>query len=103
MSAPTLVTIEHFVIGMLHYKNRVSYYDHMDEPGWPQRVYPGGDKPLLVLSECEAYVAGLLNAREPVKPKAAKPKKPRHTGRPAKVLRPPVAEGGAQGGDNGQA
>ena len=108
--AVKLVTIDHFVKEMLGYKSHVSYYNHLDDEGWPQRVYPGG-KPMLVLSECEAYVASLLSDRTPpptpfVKSKAgqgvrANQPKRGHAGRPAKVLRPPDTEGGAQGPDNG--
>lgn len=103
-----LVTIDHFIMEMLGYKSRITYYNHLDDEGWPQRVYPGG-KPMLVLAECEAYMAKLLSDRSPpkgpfVKSKAGQgvranqPK--RHTGRPAKVL-PPRAEGAAKGADNG--
>ena len=91
-----LVSIEYFVTQMLGYKAKSTYYQHMHEPGWPQRVYPGS-KAMLVLSECEAYIAKLKADRTPapVKP----PKVKRHTGRPAKLH--PLAEGGAQGADNG--
>ena len=92
--APTkLVTVDYFMMEMLGFKNRASYYNHLDDEGWPQRVYPGGDKPMLVLAECEAYIA-LLKAkreREPYrKAKAGQGTREglpvrRHPGRPAKV------------------
>ena len=102
----TLITIDQFMVDMLGYKSRVSYYNHLDDKGWPQRVYPGG-KPMLVLSECQAYMESLLETRAPVPftrsmagtgVRAGQPKR-RHAGRPAKVLRP---EGGAHGPDDGQ-
>lgn len=80
---PRFVTIEFFVKTMLGYKHRVSYYDHINDPGWPQRVYPGG-KPMLVYDECIAYQRQKMAERE------APPKAPpsdgrkRHVGRPAK-------------------
>lgn len=91
-----LVTVDYFIKEMLGYKHRSTYYNHLDVPGWPQRVYPGG-KPMLVLAECEAFMAKLLAERTPQKVvkhrKEPDPLK-RHPGRPAKVLRPPVAEEG---------
>jgi len=94
------ITIDEFVKGMLRYKSRISYYDHIDDEGWPQRVFVG--KPMLVKSECEAYVRKLLADRT-AKPfvkstadqgvRAKQPGKRRHPGRPAKVLR--AQEGGA--------
>lgn len=103
-----LVTIDYFIKEMMGWKTLSSYYSHIDDEGWPQRVYPNTKKPMLVLSECQAYIDGLMANREkPVaKFKRAKAgegvradQKPRHRGRPAKVLRPP--EGGSQGADNG--
>lgn len=77
------VTIGFFVKEMLGYAALSTYYNHIDDPDWPQRVYPGG-KPMLVYDECVAYMRKLMARREPpppfVKPK---PKRPRHPGRPA--------------------
>ena len=59
---PRFVTIDYFVKDMLGYKHRVSYYDHLNDPGWPQRVYPGG-KPMLVYDECVAYQRQIMADR----------------------------------------
>lgn len=80
---PRFVTIDFFVKDMLGYKHRVSYYDHINDPGWPQRVYPGGTKPMLVYDECVAYQRMKMAEREG-KPKASAPAGKRHVGRPAK-------------------
>ncbi|AZO68416.1 hypothetical protein [Mesorhizobium sp. M6A.T.Cr.TU.016.01.1.1] len=83
------VTIEQFVIDMLGYKSRISYYDHVKDPGWPQRAYLAG-KPLLVYDECVAFLQRMMDARNPPPPfKRPEPPdgKKRHIGRPAKVPR----------------
>lgn len=59
------VTITYFIKNMLGFKARGTYYNHLDEPGWPQRVYPVG-KPMLVYSECLAYQRKLEAARGPL-------------------------------------
>jgi hypothetical protein len=94
--APTHCTIDHFCREMLGLKSKVSYYNHVNDPGWPQRVYPTG-KPLLVLAECEAFVKTLDATRRapfrfkkpapPPAPPAAPPPaaRKRHPGRPAKL------------------
>jgi len=90
-----LVTIEFFVKNMLGYKSKVTYYNHIDDEGWPQRVWPGG-KPMLVYSECLAYLERLKANRAPpaepyVKPNKKNPgARQRHPGRPARLLRPPA-------------
>ena len=84
-----LITIDEFIKGMLGYKSRITYYNHIEDEGWPQRVYPGG-KPMLVLSECLKYLDLLKANREPpptpyVKPNKKNPGAPkRHPGRPAR-------------------
>lgn len=52
---PELITIEEFM-AMLGYKSSVSYYNHRNDKDFPQRVYPGGNKPFLLKSECVAFV-----------------------------------------------
>ncbi|RJT28403.1 hypothetical protein D3227_34365 [Mesorhizobium waimense] len=83
-----LATIDYFIKDMLGYKSRVSYYNHINEPGWPQRVYLAGRKPMLVYDECLAYQRRLMAERDPPPPDK-KPELPdgkqRHVGRPAKV------------------
>ncbi|MER9336034.1 hypothetical protein NKJ06_18925 [Mesorhizobium sp. M0293] len=79
---PRFVTIDYFVKTMLGYKHRVSYYDHINDPGWPQRVYPGG-KPMLVYDECVAYQRQKMAERDPQRPTPTNGRK-RHVGRPAK-------------------
>lgn len=87
---PRFVTIDYFVMEMLGYKNRTTYYNHINDEGWPQRVYPAG-KPMLVYDECVAYQQRIIADRTPppepyVKPKKAGPK--RHVGRPARASAP---------------
>ncbi|ESY01511.1 hypothetical protein X755_06965 [Mesorhizobium sp. LNJC405B00] len=78
---------------MLGYKSRVSYYNHLDDEGWPQQRYPSGAKPMLVYEECVAYMEAIEGKRSkptlqqtPGKPSPPGGKK-RHVGRPAKPLR----------------
>jgi hypothetical protein len=82
------VTIDYFIKEMLGYKSRITYYNHLNDPGWPQRVYPAG-KPMLVYDECVAYQQQLMSERKPPPgpfTKAVPPGgKKRHPGRPAKV------------------
>jgi hypothetical protein len=83
---PKFVTIDFFIKEMLGYKSRITYYNHLTDKGWPQRVYPGG-KPMLVYDECVAYLQQLMDKRAPKGPfKKAEPPggKKRHPGRPAK-------------------
>jgi hypothetical protein len=57
------VTIDYFVIEMLGFRSRSTYYNHVGDPGWPQRVYPTG-KPMLVYDECVAYQKMLMDQRD---------------------------------------
>lgn len=86
---PRFVTIDYFIKDMLGYSNRTSYYNHMDDPGWPQRVYPAG-KPMLVYDECVAYQRQIMANRTPPAEAYVKPSKKlgekRHVGRPAKAV-----------------
>ena len=82
---PRFVTVEHFMVDMLGFKHKQSYYDHVDKPGWPQRVYPGG-KAMLVLEECVAYQRRLMEERG--KPKTQAPPPKRRPGRPVKAAQP---------------
>jgi hypothetical protein len=75
---PRFVSIEYFWRDMLGFKSKQWFYQHKDDPGMPQRVYIGSD-PKLVYDECVAYMHRLMAARA-AKPK---PKRKRHTGRPA--------------------
>lgn len=87
------VTIEYFIKTMMGYKSKVSYYNHLDDERWPQRVYPGGGKPMLIYDECVAYQEWLIKrGRRPEGQKFRKHKLPplpdgrkRHAGRPAKA------------------
>lgn len=75
-------TIDHFM-KMLGYKTRVSYYNHVGDPGFPQRVY-SGSKAYLIHSECVAYLKKVEADRTlPASPPL--PAKKRHPGRPAKL------------------
>lgn len=91
-SHPRFVTIDYFIKDMLGYKSRISYYNHIKDPRWPQRVYPTGDKPMLDFDECVAFMEWKKGNREkPATPfKKSRPEplpggKKRHPGRPAKV------------------
>jgi|SRR5882672_1625526 len=87
------VTIEYFIKEMMGYKSKVSYYNHLNDEGWPQRVYPGSGKPLLRYEDCVAYQEMLLKQggkrptgtfkkrRLPPLPDGRK----RHSGRPVKA------------------
>jgi hypothetical protein len=80
------VTIMYFIKNMLGFTARATYYNHLDEPGWPQRVYPTGTKkPMLVYSECLAYLRQ-LEAKRAAPPPVPEPAKKRRPGRP--VSRP---------------
>lgn len=90
------VTLKYFAVEMLGYKDVVSYYNHMHEPGFPQRVYPtGAKKPMLVYEECVAYQERVMNARStaPTEPRsrkktvpvARKPKRGRPAGSKKKI------------------
>ncbi len=76
-----LVTIDYFM-EMLGGVARSWYYRHATDAGIPRRVYPAGGKPMLVLSECQAYVDQLKAARLPAK---------RGRGRPRKSVMPGAA------------
>ena len=82
------VTIGFFVREMLGYAALSTYYNHIEDEGWPQRVYPGG-KPMLVYEECVDYMRLLMakrGRREPFQkpePQIQTPERKRHTGRPA--------------------
>lgn len=52
------------------------FYDHAEDPGFPQRVYVGA-APRLMLSECVAYVEALKNKRGPKAPLPRKGGRPR--------------------------
>lgn len=80
---PRFVPIEYFINQMLGYKSRSSYYNHEQDEGWPQRVYPGG-KPMLVYEECVAYMERLMGHRAPPPPFHKPPPKKRRPGRPVK-------------------
>jgi hypothetical protein len=81
------VTLKYFAVEMLGYADLVSYYNHMHEPGFPQRVYPTGKKkPMLVYEECLAYQERVMAARAEAKTEAKRHKKTvplkRRPGRP---------------------
>jgi hypothetical protein len=83
-----LVPLKYFVVEMLGFKNVVSYYNHMHEPGFPQRVYPtAAKKPMLIYEECLAYQDKVTHRAPVVVDKPPAPSRKRHTGRPAKVAR----------------
>jgi hypothetical protein len=78
------VTIEYFIHDMLGYKSRISYYNHINDKGWPQRVYPTEGKPKLIYAECVAYQQKIMKARstkkrptDGVKRRVGRPMKPR--------------------------
>lgn len=81
------VTIDYFIKEMLGFQSRITYYNHIGDEGWPQRVYPAGMKPMLLYSECLAYVQGkMLERVAPVRQKKTPPpKKKRRPGRPVKA------------------
>jgi hypothetical protein len=78
------VSIEYFVIEMLGFKSRSTYYNHRHDKGWPQRVYPTG-KPMLVYEECLAYQKMLMDQRNPP-PVHKPPPGVRRPGRPRKAV-----------------
>jgi hypothetical protein len=78
---PRFVSIDYFVIDMLGLKARSNYYNHRNDEGWPQRVYPTG-KPMLVYEECVAYQKMLMNRRGGPPPVKAKPVRTKTLGRP---------------------
>lgn len=80
---PRFVTIDYFVKDMLGYRNRVTYYDHINDPGWPQRVYMPGGKPMLVYDECVAFLRQMMAKRAPAPAKPTDGRK-RRPGRPVK-------------------
>lgn len=83
---PKFVTIDYFIKQMLGYKSRISYYNHRNDAGFPQRVYPfggPGSKPMLVYAECAAYLQLVIDKRDGV---TKKPGRKRHPGRPAKQI-----------------
>lgn len=90
------VTIEYFIIEMMGYQSKTSYYNHLNDEGWPQRVYTGGGKPMLVYDECIAFQEMLMKrGRRPTGKPFEKRRLPplpdgqkRHPGRPAKQTTP---------------
>lgn len=53
------ITIGFFVHEMLGKKSKNFYYNHLKDPGFPQRVYlPGSIRPLLNYDECLAFQNG---------------------------------------------
>jgi len=80
---PRFVTIDYFCKDMLGFKSRVSYYNHIKDEGWPQRVYPAG-KPMLVYDECVEFQRRLMAKRQPPPSPYVKPTKGRRIGRPVK-------------------
>ena len=60
MKTPRLITISEFV-RMMGRNARSWYYDHRNEPGFPQ---PVGKPPMLVLSECEAFIQRQIDERD---------------------------------------
>jgi len=79
---PRFVSIDYFVNEMLGFKSRSTYYNHRNDVGWPQRVYPTG-KPMLVYEECLAYQKMLMDRRNPP-PVHRPPSLGRPRGRPRK-------------------
>lgn len=70
------VTITYFM-NMLGMKTLDWYYDHMKDPGMPQRIVVGG-RPKLSLRQCIAYQEMLKGAAlppPPVKRKRGRPRK----------------------------
>jgi len=50
------VTITFFVRQMMGKKSKTWYYNHVDDPGFPQRIYlPGAHRPVLSYDECLAF------------------------------------------------
>lgn len=88
--AGKLCTIAYFM-EMAGYKSKVSYYNHLDDEGWPQRIYRTG-RPMLRYDDCKAYLDGRSGKPEGAfvksKPgqgtRADEPRR-RHPGRPAKL------------------
>ena len=54
------ITISEFV-RMMGRNARSWYYDHRNDPGFPQ---PVGTPPMLLRDECEAYIARLIAERD---------------------------------------
>lgn len=77
---PRYVTITYFLTQMLGRRSRGTYYNHLNDPGWPQRVMVGG-RPMLNLEDCQAYIRRQDEAGrkppEPVKRKRGRPRKAR--------------------------
>jgi hypothetical protein len=71
------VTITYFVTVMLGLKTLDWYYDHVNDPGVPQRITVGG-RPKLSLRDCIAYqemLKGKASPPPPVKRKRGRPRK----------------------------
>ena len=51
-----LSTVDEFVMGMLGFRSRVSCYRRVDQPGWPQSIVFGGERPMLKRADGKAYV-----------------------------------------------
>lgn len=91
---PRFVSLKYFCVDMMGYASSVSYYNHMKEPGWPQRLWVAG-RPMLLYEECLTYQQGIIATRAPVEPgkptkrKKMPPKKKGRTGRPVKAMKRP--------------
>jgi hypothetical protein len=71
------ITIKYFVHEMLGMKAKNWYYDHVNDPGVPQRITVGG-VPKLSLRECIAYqemLKGAAPTATPFKRKLGRPRK----------------------------
>ena len=81
ITLPRYVTITYFLTQMLGRKSRGTYYNHIDDPGWPQRVMIGG-QPMLNYDDCASYIR-----RQDQLGRAPKEKPKRPRGRPRKARR----------------
>lgn len=65
------ITIGFFVHEMLGKRSKNFYYNHLSDPGWPQRYYlPGSKSPMLDYEECIAWQEQ-ATATPPWKPRRA--------------------------------
>jgi len=85
------VSLKYFAVEMLGFKSSVSYYNHMHEPGWPQRIWITPRRPMLDYEECLAFQKARYGSA-PVEPlerqHLPKPPRKRRTGRPVKPPHP---------------
>lgn len=73
-----LVSIDYFM-GMLGVSSRNYYYDHVNDPGFPQRIPLADSRNVkLSLADCVAYIERLKTkpAGPPPKRKPGRPRKP---------------------------